>query len=425
MRDVLKQGRKRRQNTEAPVHNNADVSCTDCTETRSNQGPSRVSQPRDSLSYCSSRTTPSVWEHAVNLCAPGTYHGSGAFLVSVTCCYSAPHNSVIPTSAAAKTINLSCLFPAAPLSQPWTPNGPREWSTERSAKASGSSLAIPICYCTAPAQEHWQILEIRCKTSPWSLVGLLKSQRPEGVLFSTPSTVTLLPTVSDECAPWTLVVATPMPLLELPNALRAGIRRFTARPRPAAPRNVAKICRENCLARTGHRVHSLARPTYSPSLAFLSNSTRVTSFDPPSWRQPGIPAKCNNRRALEILIVNPSCTDPSWHEVLLSFTFRPHNSFLGNASTDAAPDIFRFDLPLVLRDSRSHVAIIGIANLWWDGKFFGSQPIKSGFCQQLNRLQGQRHTFWTGATWCFGASSSIWNFTEHEILPILLTALPE
>ncbi|KAF7192238.1 Beta-cyclopiazonate dehydrogenase [Pseudocercospora fuligena] len=51
--------------------------------------------------------------------------------------------------------------------------------------------------------------------------------------------------------------------------------------------------------------------------------------------------------------------------------------------------------------------------------------IKSGFYRQLNKLQGQRHTFWTGATWCCGASSSIWNYTEHEILPILLATLHE
>ncbi|TLD09563.1 hypothetical protein PspLS_11829 [Pyricularia sp. CBS 133598] len=49
--------------------------------------------------------------------------------------------------------------------------------------------------------------------------------------------------------------------------------------------------------------------------------------------------------------------------------------------------------------------------------------IKGGFYKRLNALQGQQNTFWTGAAWCCGSSSSIWNYTEHEILPPLIASL--
>ena len=41
--------------------------------------------------------------------------------------------------------------------------------------------------------------------------------------------------------------------------------------------------------------------------------------------------------------------------------------------------------------------------------------IRSGFCQDLNRLQGQRRSFWTGAAWHTHDSSLLWNFTETII----------
>ena len=49
-----------------------------------------------------------------------------------------------------------------------------------------------------------------------------------------------------------------------------------------------------------------------------------------------------------------------------------------------------------------------------------TEAIKNGFYKQLTALQGQRNTYWTGATWQ-GAhdSSAIWNYTEYEILPKL------
>jgi hypothetical protein len=45
--------------------------------------------------------------------------------------------------------------------------------------------------------------------------------------------------------------------------------------------------------------------------------------------------------------------------------------------------------------------------------------IKKGFYKQLNALQGQDSTWWTGAAWQTQDSSLIWNFTESNILPQL------
>jgi hypothetical protein len=45
--------------------------------------------------------------------------------------------------------------------------------------------------------------------------------------------------------------------------------------------------------------------------------------------------------------------------------------------------------------------------------------IKNGFYKQLNALQGQDSTWWTGAAWQTQDSSLIWNFTEYNVLPQL------
>jgi hypothetical protein len=48
-----------------------------------------------------------------------------------------------------------------------------------------------------------------------------------------------------------------------------------------------------------------------------------------------------------------------------------------------------------------------------------TEAIKGGFYGQLNTLQGERSTWWTGATWRAQDSSQIWNWTEINILPKL------
>lgn len=44
-----------------------------------------------------------------------------------------------------------------------------------------------------------------------------------------------------------------------------------------------------------------------------------------------------------------------------------------------------------------------------------SELIRGGFYQDLNHLQGQRRSFWTGAAWHIHDSSLLWNFTETII----------
>lgn len=50
----------------------------------------------------------------------------------------------------------------------------------------------------------------------------------------------------------------------------------------------------------------------------------------------------------------------------------------------------------------------------------GSKEIKDGFYDELYNLQGQRGTWWTGATWRAQDSSMIWRFNEEIVVPGLL-----
>ena len=55
--------------------------------------------------------------------------------------------------------------------------------------------------------------------------------------------------------------------------------------------------------------------------------------------------------------------------------------------------------------------------------FFLTVPpsaIKAGFYDKVNALQGQRHTWYTGAAFQAQNSAAIWNFTEYHILPKVL-----
>ncbi|KAJ4354622.1 uncharacterized protein N0V89_006359 [Didymosphaeria variabile] len=48
---------------------------------------------------------------------------------------------------------------------------------------------------------------------------------------------------------------------------------------------------------------------------------------------------------------------------------------------------------------------------------------KAGFYREMYALQGERNTFWTGATWRAQDSSDIWRYTEEEVLPGLVKEL--
>jgi len=52
-----------------------------------------------------------------------------------------------------------------------------------------------------------------------------------------------------------------------------------------------------------------------------------------------------------------------------------------------------------------------------------SEAIKNGFYGDLNALQGQRNTWWTGAAFHSPDSSLLWNWTEYNLLPKILASL--
>jgi hypothetical protein len=51
------------------------------------------------------------------------------------------------------------------------------------------------------------------------------------------------------------------------------------------------------------------------------------------------------------------------------------------------------------------------------------EAIKAGFYKKLYALQGERNTFWSGATWKGQDSSSTWTFTRDIVLPKLMQCL--
>lgn len=51
------------------------------------------------------------------------------------------------------------------------------------------------------------------------------------------------------------------------------------------------------------------------------------------------------------------------------------------------------------------------------------EAIRDGFYKKLLGLQGERNTFYTGATWETQDSGMIWNYTEEHVLPQLLQSL--
>ena len=50
-----------------------------------------------------------------------------------------------------------------------------------------------------------------------------------------------------------------------------------------------------------------------------------------------------------------------------------------------------------------------------------TDAIREGFYNGLMGLQGKRNTWWTGATWMNQATSTLWRYTEEEVLPHLVS----
>ncbi|EFQ34922.1 flavin-containing superfamily Amine oxidase [Colletotrichum graminicola] len=57
------------------------------------------------------------------------------------------------------------------------------------------------------------------------------------------------------------------------------------------------------------------------------------------------------------------------------------------------------------------------------GLTVSTDAIRSGFYKRYTALQSQRNTFWTGHSWSSGSSSTIWDFTEYEVLPAIMASL--
>jgi hypothetical protein len=49
-----------------------------------------------------------------------------------------------------------------------------------------------------------------------------------------------------------------------------------------------------------------------------------------------------------------------------------------------------------------------------------TDAVRDGFYGRLLKLQGKRNTWWTGAAWMNQATSTLWKYTEEEILPRLV-----
>lgn len=52
-----------------------------------------------------------------------------------------------------------------------------------------------------------------------------------------------------------------------------------------------------------------------------------------------------------------------------------------------------------------------------------TEAIQDGFYEKVNALQGVDNTWWTGAAWQTEDSSLIWNWTEFQLLPRILSSL--
>jgi hypothetical protein len=51
------------------------------------------------------------------------------------------------------------------------------------------------------------------------------------------------------------------------------------------------------------------------------------------------------------------------------------------------------------------------------------EAVRKGFYKDMNALQGQSNTYWTGAAWESESSAAIWAFTEKIMLPMLMGSL--
>ncbi|KAJ5102436.1 hypothetical protein NUU61_004658 [Penicillium alfredii] len=76
----------------------------------------------------------------------------------------------------------------------------------------------------------------------------------------------------------------------------------------------------------------------------------------------------------------------------------------------------------VVAGSRPSLAVL--SNHGPFGLQVSANAIRHGFYQKLNRLQGRRRSFWTGAAWHVHDSALLWNFTEGILTHMQLSDCP-
>jgi hypothetical protein len=91
--------------------------------------------------------------------------------------------------------------------------------------------------------------------------------------------------------------------------------------------------------------------------------------------------------------------------------------------TDILASVSQSRKALNLPDPEEETKIIAFNNHSPAGLTVSVDAIKSGFFERFVDLQGQTNTFWTGQAWTSGSSSTIWDFTEVEVLPAVVAAL--
>jgi hypothetical protein len=91
--------------------------------------------------------------------------------------------------------------------------------------------------------------------------------------------------------------------------------------------------------------------------------------------------------------------------------------------SDVLASVERIRSALSLAAPNSSTAVVASNNHSPFGLTVSVDEIKAGFYKKFVDLQSKTNTFWTGANWASGSSSTIWDFSEVEILPKILESL--
>jgi hypothetical protein len=92
-------------------------------------------------------------------------------------------------------------------------------------------------------------------------------------------------------------------------------------------------------------------------------------------------------------------------------------------TSDILASAGRARLALGLATPKNATTIVAFNNHSPSGLTVSVDAIRSGFYKRYIALQGQTQTFWTGHAWSSGSSSTIWDYTEHDVLPAIISAL--